>query len=539
MITPYSEQNEDERQSIIGWLFLVLLVGFTIRFIQLDSWSIWIEENHLMRDVQRYMTSFSDIFGNPRPLYYLLVLPVFELFGVSLAYARAVSAIIGAVSLPIFYYFVRQAINGRTALIGTLLLALSPWHLFWSQNARFYTLLLLFFCLSYVFYYLALEKGYFLYTILAVGFLGAAVLSHSIGAVLVPLFFVHYIVLKIAPGSKPSGLRLITVLPYLVLPIVGYIAYELLRVFVLDTNLFIVDFYNKFVSSDTASFIGYSNQPLVMLTSVLYNVGYPLGILAAYGAFDLTFAQRKRLGIFLVLGAFGPLLIMMFLTLFVESTTNRYVFMSLPFWMVLAASGVRRVIALENNVIGVLLLVLIGLSFVIDPLIADLFYYSVRSALLRVSLLSVVLAFFVYMLYSSAEIKRSAVGYLLLFILCIHPLIASVLYFTSQHGHRDNWQGAVATIRQQAGPDDEVVTHPFPVGRYYLGPEVAWIEALEEQPERFEGKTVWLIEEFGIQLYFGDTMTQWMKESNCQEVGDWSNYVAGNRWVMKLHKCSP
>ena len=65
------------------------------------------------------------------------------------------------------------------------------------------------------------------------------------------------------------------------------------------------------------------------------------------------------------------------------------------------------------------------------------------------------------------------------------------------------------------------------------------VQALEEQPERFEGKTVWLIEEFGIQLYFGDTMTQWMIESDCQEVGDWSNYVAGNRWVMKLHKCSP
>ncbi len=524
--------------SVSAGFFAVLVVCVVLRLLQIDEWSIWIEENHLVRDVKLYMESLSAILGNPRPVFYLLVLPVFQVWGVSLVNARIISAFIGILTLPIFYLFARLAINRRTALIGALLLALSPWHIFWSQNARFYTILLLFYALAYVFFYLALETDRFVFTILAIGFLGAATLSHSIGALLVPLFVAHYIVLKFSSTAPPPGLHLLHLLPYVLLPFVGYFAYEGLRVFVLGQNLFIVDLYEQFFDSTTASFIGYKG-PLVMFTSVFYNIGFPLGILSAYGAFDLIFVQRKRLGTMLAFSAYGPLVLLMLITLFAESTTNRYAFMSLPFWILLAASGIYRIINLRNTVIGVLLLILIALSFFFDPVILDVIHFAGQSAIFQVGLVLTILLLWVAYLFWGEAYHVAAAGITLLFVTILHPAVADTMYFAFQHGHRDNWQGAIQTIEQQAQPEDDVVTHLFPVGRYYLDRSVISMDDLRDNPGRFEGKTVWLIEDEGAAVYLGANFTNWVVDSGCVVAGDWDNFVAGRSWPMKLYRCTP
>ncbi len=524
--------------SVSAAFFSILIVGVGLRVFQINAWSIWIEENHLIRDVKLYMESFSAIFGNPRPIYYLMVLPVFEIWGVSLTNARFVSALVGIITLPLFYAFARNTIDRQTALIASLLLAISPWHLFWSQNARFYTVLLLFYGLSFVFFYYAIETDRFVFTILAIGFLGAATFSHSIGALLVPLFIIYYILLKTSAGPEPAGLRLLHLLPYLLLPIVGYFVYEGLRVFVLGENLFIVDLYQKFFDSNTASFIGYSG-PLVMFTSVFYNVGFPLGILAVYGAFDLIVVQRKRLGIMVATAAFGPLIILMIITLFAESTTNRYAFMSLPFWVLLAASGLYRIINLRNNVVGVCILILIGLSFFFDPVIIDVIYYATRSPLFQVGIILMVIIAWVSFLYRGKAYHSATAGVTLLLVLLFHPTVADTMYFAFQHGHRDNWQGAISMLEAQAQPDDNIVTHLFPVGRYYLGSSVISLDDLRDNPARFEGETVWIIEDEGAAVYLGNNFTNWIAESSCAVEGDWGNFVAGRSWPMKLYRCAP
>lgn len=539
MLDPSARLHTDQTRSRnIGFL-LILLIGFALRFYQLGRWSIWIEENHLMRDVQTYMESFSELLKNPRPLYYLLVLPIFNIWGATLVGARAVAATVGVITLALVYFITQKSLGNRSALVATGLLALAPWHLFWSQNARFYTILLLFYYLSYICFYLSLETDKFVYKILAFLFLGLATLSHTIGALLVPLFIIHYLVLRSAPGEKPVGLRWQNVLPYIVLPLAGYILLELFRVYYVGTNTLAGEFYFKFVNSDTADFIGYSGRPWVMITSVLYSVGFPLAVMSAYGAFDLLFVLRKRESFVLVLGAYVPFVALVILTAFVESTTNRYVFMALPFWVILAASGVWRIIDNRNTIIGIFLIGLTLVSLFWDPTFIDVIHFARLNQLFFLFLILLIAGFVAFALYLFPRDQKVYAGMILLFILCFHAIAADVMYFAFQHGYRDDWNGPIETIKEQGSPDDLVWSHLYPVAQYYLGDQAQSLEGIEDDPATYAGKTVWIIEDFGAVLYFEDAYTEWIASNNCELYGDWSNYAAGREWLMSLHRCSP
>ncbi|MEM8862517.1 MAG: glycosyltransferase family 39 protein, partial [Chloroflexota bacterium] len=156
VISQPENKNSEFGRYEIWWVVGLIVIGLTLRFFRISYWSIWIEENHLMRDVQIYMETFSAIYNNPRPIFYLLVLPFFNGFGVDLGIARMVSSVIGIISIPLLYILSRRALGRQIALIATFLFVFAPWHIFWSQNARFYTLLLVFYSLSYVFFYLTL-----------------------------------------------------------------------------------------------------------------------------------------------------------------------------------------------------------------------------------------------------------------------------------------------------------------------------------------------------------------------------------------------
>ncbi|MEM8863326.1 MAG: hypothetical protein AAGD96_33870, partial [Chloroflexota bacterium] len=337
----------------------------------------------------------------------------------------------------------------------------------------------------------------------------------------------------------PPGLNLKNLLPYFILPVVGYILLEFLRVVVIGTNFLMADLYVMFFNSSTASFIGYES-PLIMLTSVVYSIGYPLFLLSVYGAFDLLFAVRDRLSILLLYGAFLPVAFMIVLTLVSGSTTNRYVFMTLPFWVVLAASGVWRLIERRNSVIGVLLLVLIIAAFFFDPHISDIFFYIGESNLFLIFLILGVTGSIAYLIYQFPTDQFVYPGYLLLFILCLHAISADVLYYTFQHGYRDNWIGPIEAIQSSDAAEETVLTHPFPVVRFYLeDQQVDSIDAFRDDPDLYDGETVWVIEEFGSELYLPTAYPEWIANNGCKEEGDWSQFVAGRSWPMKLYKCNP
>ncbi|MBA2565150.1 MAG: glycosyltransferase family 39 protein [Gemmatimonadetes bacterium] len=136
---PASDSGSSPGASRAWWaLGAIFLVGLALRLHQLGEWSYWLDEVYSVIDAFDVSQKLSRY-----PLFYALERGVFELLGVSQTTARLLPAVVGAVSLVLLYPWFRRFSGLPGAWVGLLLLAVSPWHVYWSQTARFYTLVFL------------------------------------------------------------------------------------------------------------------------------------------------------------------------------------------------------------------------------------------------------------------------------------------------------------------------------------------------------------------------------------------------------------
>ena len=73
-------------------------------------------------------------FKNPLPVY--LMIPSIKIFGLTDFAVRLPNALIGTLSIPIFFLFLLDIFKRKEiALVGSLFLAISGWHIFYSRFA--------------------------------------------------------------------------------------------------------------------------------------------------------------------------------------------------------------------------------------------------------------------------------------------------------------------------------------------------------------------------------------------------------------------
>jgi mannosyltransferase len=116
----------------------LVLLALALRFWRLGDWNLEATEIFTLRDSNRPQ------FGNARPLLYLLnyylIRPLAPLdeFGL-----RLLPAIFGVLTIPALYIVSRRLVGTVAALLATLLLAVSPLHVYYSQFARYWSLVFL------------------------------------------------------------------------------------------------------------------------------------------------------------------------------------------------------------------------------------------------------------------------------------------------------------------------------------------------------------------------------------------------------------
>ena len=92
------------------------------------------------------------------PLYFLVLHPFVKL-GIGEKVLRFPSLLFGTLTLPLLFLIGRELYGKWQGLTAMLLLCLSPFHLFYSQEARMYSLLLFWICLSSWLLLVALRTG--------------------------------------------------------------------------------------------------------------------------------------------------------------------------------------------------------------------------------------------------------------------------------------------------------------------------------------------------------------------------------------------
>ncbi len=354
-IAQYLERLNENASLQYLFLVAITLLAAALRIYKISEWGFWIDEIYTIE------RATGDLDSLLIPLSTRLVSIPLGTLGMGEFSARIVPALVGLISIPIFFFPIRKITNGTTALLATLLLALSPWHLYWSQNARFYSALMLFYGLAGLCLFIWLEGNSIWYMLLSMGFIGFAMLERGTTLFIFPVFIFYIIALYILPIEKPPGLTWRNLAIF-------FIPIFLLGLLVVFSTGNLFSFFSKI--------IGHQHNPIRVFLSVIYDVGLPLFLLAIFGGVYSIF-QKNRLGLFLIIGTLVPLLILVVIAPFTQAF-SRYVFQTLIFWIILGAMAIK---ALIDNVSGYgkFLALGIALLLVADAFSQDILYYSYQN----------------------------------------------------------------------------------------------------------------------------------------------------------------
>ncbi len=424
---------ERNRRYEYALLAAVTLLAAVLRLYKLGEWNFWIDEIFTIGHVQAHYGDLAAIIRNTPParnwvpVSLILTGRVLNTLGVGEWSARLVAASVGIVSVPALYFPIKRLFNPGVGLATTLLLAVSPWHLYWSQNARFYTSLMLFYSLAAFAFFWGLERDRPGYLVLFIALLYLATSERLMGLFLLPVVACYIVALWLFRFERPPGLRARNLL-LLALPAIAFVGFEIFTHarggYPMTT--FTLDIFGGEVN----------HSPARLLASMVYRISVPLVCLGTCGGIYLL-SQKDRAGAFLCAAAWVPPLLLLLMAPF-AFTVDRYVFVALPFWMMLGAVAVKELLSRVDQVGKIL-----------------------------------------------------AVGVLLLLV--ADSLGQTVLYYQYQNGNRPRWREAFALVGEDMTEDDLVLATRPELGHYYLTDDVACINSADPATMESTGGRAWFV----------------------------------------------
>lgn len=344
------------RRREIILIILIIAIATALRFYKLGEWSFWIDEMFTLRDAEVRRKS---------QLTFALTRYSLENFGRSEFTIRLPSTLIGIFSLPFLYLPIRKLFSPFVALLTLSLLSVSQWHIFWSQNARFYVSILLFYNLALYSFYIATEKEKtkWLYILATVCFLSIAVWDRVLALMFLPVGGIYWLGMVYLTKRKfPT--RLFATL--IALGILGIITTLILQPRTFQVLL------ERFVGHPTIN-------PIRLTLEIIFWLGIPLFFAALtassyllYRYFSNRWFEPKEW--MLLVSAWLPLAMLVAISPFF-STFPRYIFFTLPSFCLLIAT-VLQDIAIKVKPMG-LAVALAGLCVLLgSALTQDLLYFQ-------------------------------------------------------------------------------------------------------------------------------------------------------------------
>ncbi|MBW6517384.1 MAG: glycosyltransferase family 39 protein [ANME-2 cluster archaeon] len=156
-----------------------------------EAFSINMASNSISHIIETY--------GNDvHPPFYYVLLHFVMLFGNSEFMVRMPSAIFGILTIPLLYITGKKFFTFREGLISAFLLSISYYHIYYSQEARMYTLLTFSFLASFYCFYRACEHknnliffiGYILFTLMSI-------YTHYFGFFILPITILYILTSKV------------------------------------------------------------------------------------------------------------------------------------------------------------------------------------------------------------------------------------------------------------------------------------------------------------------------------------------------------
>jgi hypothetical protein len=359
-------------------LLILVIIGSFLRFYKLTFQDIWIDEIFSMvhsSPSKRYteIYEFLKAYDPHPPLYYYSIRFFSGLFEHSVFIVRAFSAVLGVAGILSIYALGKELMNKNVGLIAAALLVINSFHIYYSQEARMYSMLFLTTTLS--FYYLVKFiknpnlKWVFAYTI----FSSAMIYTHFFGLFtlvsqyLILLFFI----LKPFENNR-KRIFLLSLLTGLSTIIIYIPAIKIIMVSEQTTSYWIqlpeADFFTQLIKK----FFGNSEIVLYFVVSLILYFLLKLYQQKSSNKFEINPTKKKLIFTFFIImvwivTTYSIPLILSFVKL--PMLIDRYFINILPAILLLVACGLYKIkdIVVQIGILSLIILFsLINLIFVKD-----------------------------------------------------------------------------------------------------------------------------------------------------------------------------
>ncbi len=328
-------------------IYLILLFGLILRVINLNQ-SFWLDEAAQVIESSRPLSQQLDIASDFHPPLFHLLLHFWLYLGHSEVVIRILSVILGLGSIFIFYKLACLFLNEKQALLSSLLLAINPYHIWYSQESRPY---ILFVFTSVLATYFLVKKNYQAYVMSLTG----AFYSVYTAILMVPAHFVFIYMLdkkQLRSWFKSLGFSILMFLVWM------------------------PHFWRSWQIGFSAALSGWTNvvsvsaMKLLPLTlakfiygrgSIANNIVYALVILPVVGQFfwgSFRSIREKKLRIWLIL-FWLPLILGQLVAFILPVMAPQRLIFLLPFFILLVVIGLEK---LKSQLFYLIVVVVILIS---------------------------------------------------------------------------------------------------------------------------------------------------------------------------------
>jgi 4-amino-4-deoxy-L-arabinose transferase-like glycosyltransferase len=142
-----------------AFVSLITLLAFGLRAYRLNLQPLWWDEGYSLYFASMDLGAMvAGTAGDIHPpLYYTLLHFWISLLGSGAVAVRLLSVLAGTLTVPLFYLVGRRLVDGKVGMLASLVMAIAPFHIYYSQEVRMYGLVTLLGLLSVYFVLLLLE----------------------------------------------------------------------------------------------------------------------------------------------------------------------------------------------------------------------------------------------------------------------------------------------------------------------------------------------------------------------------------------------
>lgn len=198
-------------------IIIPIIIGLSLRLSHLSSPSLWMDEGYTLNAALSILTKGIPVLDSGTnywgafPHTYLLA-GIVKIFGLNLFFLRLPGVLVGTLFIFIFYYIVKKLFNRFTGILAAFFVGFSFWQIAWSRQIRMYIFVEFFAWLSIYFFWKLITKKNYQNLLWSILFLSIATIFHPVALLLLPVYFLFWLI-YFPSQHKKLGLLLLIASP--------------------------------------------------------------------------------------------------------------------------------------------------------------------------------------------------------------------------------------------------------------------------------------------------------------------------------------